>query len=380
VKRRSLLAAIPGFVTLGWESAARAQGAKLLRVRLFSQIPKLESLALMTPFTLAGTTVSAGIWQLHADQGQVILRGAGQPQRYGTSVVLQRARGIQGEGQSTRRYRGWVEIRATAENQLQLINWVGLEDYLLSVVPSEMHPDWPQAALQAQAIAARTNAFPHLMAPAQLDHPSTDPPRLQDSTADQFYGGVTYETAATTQAVRATRDQILTFNQKPIAALFHSTCAGHTSANQEIFAPPAQPYLQGVSCDWCRASPFYGPHTIQLARSDLQNSFGSSDLQILQQDPQGRPTQLQLGSQLMTGQEFWLRLGQSLGWGLLPSNRFRLDLEASDPDSYTLVYQGAGHGVGLCQWGCRGMAEAGYAVTEILQHYYSGLQNLTSLR
>ncbi|MEN9224233.1 MAG: hypothetical protein Q6L60_04255 [Thermostichus sp. HHBFW_bins_43] len=162
---------------------------------------------------------------------------------------------------------------------------------------------------------------------------------------------------------------------QPIAALFHSTCGGHTSANQDIFAPPARPYLQGVVCEGCQDSPFYGPHTIRIAATDLERALGSSDLEIVQSDPQGRPLRLRVGSRLWHGQTFGLRLGQTLGWGILPSNRFTFERPpAGSQEPYTFIYRGAGHGVGLCQWGARGLAKQGYTARHILGHYFPGAQ------
>lgn len=348
----------------------------LLPVRLLSWKPELDQITLQAPFTLAGETFPTGQWQIQVHNQQLFLRGPGQPRHYLRPVLLQRERGILTPDRDLRRYRGVIQIRATGERQLQLINWVTLEEYLLGVISGEMPPDWPMAALEAQAILARTNAVPYLTSPRW----DADPPEqvLQDSTADQIYGGLTYETARTTQAVRSTQDQILTYRGRPIEALFHSTCGGHTSANQHIFAPPAQPYLQGVTCHWCKPSPFYGPHTSYLSKSDLVQLFGNYDLEILQTDPQGRPVQIRVGARQFTGQEFWLQIGQSLGWGLLPSNYYTLQ-PTEDLFAYQITYQGAGHGVGLCQWGARGQALAGHSTASILAYYFPDTQIRTPI-
>jgi stage II sporulation protein D len=112
----------------------------------------------------------------------------------------------------------------------------------------------------------------------------------------------------------------------------------------------------------------------------LEQALGNGDLEIVQSDPWGRPLRIRVGSQLLTGQEFVLRLGQTLGWGILPSNRFtweRLQPKPGQQEVYLFTYRGAGHGVGLCQWGSRGLAEQGYTAPQILNHYFPGTQVIT---
>lgn len=344
-------------------------------VDLFSHLGRdpLTILELTGSFVLERQPFPGGTWRLHVHHQQLFLTGPGQPRRYQGSLWLQGGE-LRSPSGERRRYRGLLQIRPEAADQMRLINWVELEEYLWGLVPSEMPPHWPAAALQAQAILARTLALPYLQPRLGVDLPEGS--RLRDSTADQVYGGLTYETAATTTAVRSTQGQILIDPEdgQPIAALFHSTCGGHTSANQDIFAPPAHPYLQGVVCEWCRDSPFYGPYTVQVTATDLEQALGSSDLQVVQSDPWGRPLRIRVGSRLWDGQTFGLRLGQTLGWGILPSNRFTLEQPPEGSRQYSFTYRGAGHGVGLCQWGSRGMAEQGYTAQHILNHYFPGVR------
>lgn len=384
MRRRQLGAMVLGSLWAVWGGSRQAQTSgrgDWLAVELFSRwsADPLAELELVGPFVLNQQPFPTGAWKLQVRRQELLLTGPGQPRRYQGSLWLQGGalRSLAGE---ERRYRGWVQIRPKGLGRLHLVNWVKLEDYLLALVPSEMPADWPAAALQAQAILARTLAVPHLCPGPRREWPSAPIRPLQDSTAHQFYGGLAYETAATTAAVQATRGQILTHAGQPIEVLFHSTCGGHTSANQDIFAPLARPYLQGVICDGCRASPFYGPHSVRLSRRELEQALGNGDLEIVQSDPWGRPVRIRVGSQLLTGQEFVLRLGQTLGWGILPSNRFtweRLQPKPGQQEVYLFTYRGAGHGVGLCQWGSRGLAEKGYTAPQILNHYFPGTQVIT---
>ena len=114
-----------------------------------------------------------------------------------------------------------------------------MEEYLYAVVPSEMPSSWPAAALQAQAIAARTYAFANL---GSYNRRGFD---LMGSVASSAYNGVTSENSAVRRAVDATRGQILTYNDKPISAFYSANSGGYSAV------PPATwnfnpPYLQAV--------------------------------------------------------------------------------------------------------------------------------------
>jgi len=247
MRRRQLGAMVLGSLWAVWGGSRQAQTSgrgDWLAVELFSRwsADPLAELELVGPFVLNQQPFPTGAWKLQVRRQELLLTGPGQPRRYQGSLWLQGGalRPFAGE---ERRYRGWVQICPEGSGRLHLVNWVKLEDYLLALVPSEMPADWPAAALQAQAILARTLAIPHLHPGPRREWPSTSIRLLQDSTAHQFYGGLAYETAATTAAVRATRGQILTHAGQPIEVLFHSTCGGHTSANQDIFAPVSYTHL-----------------------------------------------------------------------------------------------------------------------------------------
>ncbi|MEN9266750.1 MAG: hypothetical protein Q6K99_10990, partial [Thermostichales cyanobacterium BF4_bins_65] len=76
-----------------------------------------------------------------------------------------------------------------------------------------------------------------------------------------------------------------------------------------------------------------------------------------------------MGSRLWSGQEWWQRLGSRLGWGVLPGNRFSWVVGEG---GIVLTGQGAGHGVGMCQWGSRGLALLGKDYGAILRYYCPG--------
>jgi stage II sporulation protein D len=122
-----------------------------------------------------------------------------------------------------------------------------LEDYLQGVVPAESPASWPAAALQAQAIAARTYAITTAR--------GGDFDQFAD-TRSQVYGGVSVETAATNQAVAATRGQVVTYQGQPVVTYFFSTSGGKTeNVENTTLGNEPKPWLKSVDDPYDDVSP-----------------------------------------------------------------------------------------------------------------------------
>ncbi|MDO9397306.1 MAG: SpoIID/LytB domain-containing protein, partial [Herbiconiux sp.] len=158
------------------------------------------------------------------------------------------------------RYRGALELRGT-----MVINQLTLDEYVRGVVAGESPASWPAAALQAQAIAARTYAITTAKS-SDFDH--------YPDTRSQVYRGVTGETATTDAAVAATAGQFVTYKGKPITTYFFSTSGGRTEnvENSFIGATPV-PYLRSVVDPWDKASPRHR-WQIKYTRASLQKKLG----------------------------------------------------------------------------------------------------------
>lgn len=141
-------------------------------------------------------------------------------------------------------YRGIVELRVNRFGQVQPVNWVELEQYLLGVVPAELGPEvWPQLeALKAQAVAARTYAWRNR---GQFEEDGFD---LCATPRCQVYRGAAAEHPLTDRAVAATRAEVMFWQDEPIDALYTATCGGHTEDGDAIFPEQDEPYLKGVPC------------------------------------------------------------------------------------------------------------------------------------
>jgi stage II sporulation protein D len=138
-------------------------------------------------------------------------------------------------------YRDHLEIRTASGTGLNAINAIDLEDYLMGVVPSESPASWPAAALEAQAVAARSYALA-----ANVNGKGFD---QYADTRSQVYRGYLGETPATNSAVAATAREVVTYGGEIATTFFFSTSGGHTENNEFSslgFGQPPIPYLRGV--------------------------------------------------------------------------------------------------------------------------------------
>jgi stage II sporulation protein D len=141
---------------------------------------------------------------------------------------------------------GGDQVTTTA---IGVINIVKIEDYLLSVVPSEVPASWPAEVLKAQAIAARSYVV------ANLGKHKVDGYDVKDSVEDQVYRGVTSESDGTNLACAKTLGLVLKQNAQVISAFFHSTSGGSTELAENVWSKPL-PYLKSVA-DYDDASPHF---------------------------------------------------------------------------------------------------------------------------
>ena len=132
-----------------------------------------------------------------------------------------------------KRYSGKLKI-FVLHNEIFLINILGVEDYLSSVVGSEMPTKWPIEALKAQAIASRTYAL------KQKGNALYD---IDSTNKNQVYSGLEAKTSKTTKAVNSTRSLVLIYKNKLINSLFHSSSAGMTENSQDVWKMNTHIYL-----------------------------------------------------------------------------------------------------------------------------------------
>jgi len=138
------------------------------------------------------------------------------------------------------RYRGDIEIDIDKEHRkLNVINIIGIEEYLYGVLKKEISPRWPAGVLKAQAVAARTFAIFNMNKYIDKGY------NICASTNSQAYGGVNHEDPLTNKAVDETRGVIMTYKGKPINAVYHSDSGGYTEDSENVWGN-FLPYLRSV--------------------------------------------------------------------------------------------------------------------------------------
>lgn len=262
---------------------------------------------------------------------------------------------------SLRRYRGTLSISAEG-TELVCRNRVSMRDYVSSVVGSETIAQFPEEALKAQSVLIQT-----IM---QRYRKNDD---LNDSTEKQVYLGADYERPAVLEAVKTTWGKTLSFDGRPVPVCFHAACAGGTSTS-ELFTGKRSGLACDafVPCNYCRRSPFWQATRHQIPQNVFLAKFPEGLPAVVAKDRSGRPILMKYPGSAFeeTGYSFWLKVGQRLGWDKMPGTRFEIKKSACGDIEFTST--GAGHGVGLCQWGASGMADRGRSYKEILNYYFPG--------
>ena len=292
-----------------------------------------------------------------------------------------------------KRYRGELVITATDSGML-VVNRLPMDDYLRGVVPLEIgnRTTAEFAAVQAQAVAARTYAYKHLNDVRAFDMYST--------VQDQVYGGVDAEKPQADTAIMTTADVVVLYNGQPIVTPYHSTCGGSTAAVSEVWYDQSdEPYLRPVSDRipgsdhfYCDPSPrfswtqtFDGPSLRAVMEKYLTAYTNApkagvgriTDIKEQGRTPSGRVAALTVqtdsGTYTLRANDIRFVLRDPKG-AILNSTFFSFTRETNggEVSNLTVNGRGYGHGIGMCQWGAIGRARAGQNYRTILETYYQG--------
>jgi len=260
----------------------------------------------------------------------------------------------------------WRSYRGRPE--LLVVHPLPLETYVLGVVSSELPRSWPLEALKAQAIAARTYAIWQKYRRLEL------PYHMQSTVLDQVYHGAQREHPDAQKAVAQTYGQVLTFKRRPAQAYFHAACGDVTESAKEGWGN-ALPYLPGSRCGYCKKANRYNwkaTFTRKELNQKMRKVLGEdvTTVRVLSRTKSGRIKNIRIAGKrkkkTLKGADFRRLLGYTAMWS---TKALSVKLTSS---GLHVKGKGAGHGVGMCQWGARGMAEADLDVTAILDKYYPG--------
>lgn len=269
----------------------------------------------------------------------------------------------------TRDYTGALEIWRQGEGLL-LINEVSMEEYVAGTVRGEASERWPAEALRALAVVARSYAVFHQeRSAAKIFH-------LVSGNQDQNYAGLAVEGSPAREAARTTAGQVLTWQGRVFPTFYHSDSGGFTEAPQSVFSGDGIPPLEGVRDEFSMESPNYTwTVTLPLGVIGERLRRGGLDvgqvtrLTILERSPSFRVARMAVehsrGTATLRGADF----RRFIGYDALKSTLF---VPIAHDGAVRFEGRGWGHGVGLSQFGAKGMADRGYTYPQILAHYYPG--------
>ncbi len=373
--------------------SSAAEGAESIRVLLSADVSRLD-IRTESPLKMTDSKGSAQVWhtpvQVATEEKGFLLNGVRVPEEQltlqageqGLTLTFPRtAWKLNGAAMSSDDSGMVVSVSGIVHlvrkgKKFLVVNRVDIEEYVKGVVPAEVSSTWHPEMLKAQAVAARTYALYQQMLSAAREYD------VAATVQDQVYRGKQGVDPVILRAVEDTRGLVVTYQDAPIYAAFSSTAAGLTEDAVNVWSKD-YPYLKGVECPFDLMSPYYqwkSSFKIDTLEQNLQQQ-GFSVGKIATITPflfsrGGRVAKLRV---LHSGGELVLRgeeLRKAVGYTIIPSTQFAIELIGRD---VVLSGFGAGHAVGMCQWGAKELAELGYPFSAILRYYYPGteLQNMT---
>lgn len=323
-------------------------------------------------------------YQVYDGEGRSVMRGASIPK----TTVIPFENGIKLGGQILRGTPITFEAKGAEvfidgkpfrhaitffvqKDTLMVVNEVLLEDYLKGVLPWEANPKWKLEALKAQAIASRTYAF------FQMLKRVNQPYDVSNTVMSQVYKGKRIEEPNTARAIKETRGQILVYEDKVFATYFHSTSGGTTTRADYVWNYKSHPSLMGTKTEFSYESKHFRWEN-RFKRQDIEEKLRAKGIEVsgiesiaaVDIDASGR------------ARNFEIKYTE--GKVKVHSNQFRIWMDPGkfkstlitwitrEGDEFTFKGKGWGHGVGLCQYSAKKMAELGYNHRQILEYFYGG--------
>ena len=292
-------------------------------------------------------------------------------------------------------FAGKLEIRNNPDGTQTAINTIDLEDYLCSVISSEINANSPMELLKAHAVISRSWAI------RAMQKPNHEGYHVCADDHCQRYEGLRRMNERAVEAVNATRGQVLMFGDESCDCRYYKCCGGRTEIWRTCWEDIDVPYIQSVSCDYC------DPKRSSIVNRLIVNSLNDYDqetkdfrdwkvtykdeeldaiiaeksgtdfghiiaLEPLHRGASGRIDSLKIVSTKHTeiiGKE--LKIRYWLSKSCLYSSWFEVSHENG---VWILSGHGWGHGAGLCQIGAAVMASEGIKYEEILSYYYHNTQ------
>lgn len=268
-----------------------------------------------------------------------------------------------------------IAVFNVEKNELEEMN---LEEYIMGVLAGEMPSSFNIEALKAQALAARTYTLLRTRAFGGAGcslHPGadicTDPAHCQ---AYRSPAAIKTNYDKYKQAVMSTKGQIIVYNDALIDAVFHSSSGGRTENSEDVWSAKV-PYLRSVVSEYEDQTKIVSSKEIKVTdfiavmqKLDSGVKLSAKNIKdqvdIVDRSEGGKITRINVGGKSFTGSNLRSALG-------LKSSNFTITYKA---DTMVFNVTGNGHGIGMSQYGADGMGKLGYTYTDIIKHYYEGVE------
>lgn len=259
---------------------------------------------------------------------------------------------------------------------------VDIDEYLYHVVSAEMPVDYDIEALKAQAVVARTytiykiNNKKHDNADICDDSDCCQAWVSKEVRFSRWEEGKQEENWKKIQdCVNSTKGQIITYNNEPINAFFHSNSGGKTEMPINVWGGSGYPYLQVVETSgedgyqqYSSEAEFLYDDVLNKLKEkyqDIQIDFNNDDdVKILEYTDSGRVKTMKFGNHEIAGTEVRSIFG-------LRSTNFEI---SKQDGKIKFTVKGYGHGVGMSQTGADSLAKQGYGYQDIIKHFYTGVE------
>lgn len=286
-------------------------------------------------------------------------------------------------------FAGQLEIRTNPNGTQTAINTIDLEDYLCSVISSEMNANSPMELLKAHAVISRSWAI------RAMEHPNHEGFDVCADDHCQRYEGLKRMNERAVEAVNATRGQVLMYGDEICDCRYYKCCGGKSEIWRTCWEDIDVPYIQSVNCDYCKSP---SPKILRLVLNDYDKetkdfrdwkvTYKDEELDaiiaeksgidfghITALEPLHRGVSGRIDSLKITGTKHTEIIGKELKirYWLSKSCLYSSWFEVSHENGvWALSGHGWGHGAGLCQIGAAVMASEGHTYQDILAYYYVG--------
>ena len=291
---------------------------------------------------------------------------------------------------NNRKYFGTFKIIPDGHG-FEVINYIPVETYLMSVLLSEVPISFHIEALKSQVVVARTYAYLFIKKYSKRRREFD----VDDTTRYQVYKGHNLKLERKylkklENAIKETSGIIVTYDNSPITAYFHSNSGGKIRSGKDYFGQHSDfPYLTSKDDPYSIGYPCAKWEYSMPIKNFIQSFDLSSDLtdDYFVYNKDGFVEEMNISSDLTDDYFIYNKDGfaeeknildysfnskeirRTIGYSLIKSERFRIEIL---PEENKIFFYGIGygHGVGMSQWGAQGMAENGFGFKEIIAFYY----------